>query len=510
MRRHRENDFVRPRRRNAPAAFFRQFARGALPLFEAPPPRPVVAALPIACACCASRTDAAPVRWRAMNGPFVPHIAFGLAPTWVSLAVLAVAYAAVIGRLANRAVVALIAAAVVILIGGLDQREAIRGIDWDTIGLLVGMMVLVAIVRRSGLFQFIAVWSAQRVKANPAAILLMLQLATAVLSALLNNVSTVLLMAPVTLVVAEELEVAAYPFLFAEIFASNIGGTATLIGDPPNILIASQVGLDFNDFLTNAAPVVVAIMAVQAGLVHLVWGRFMRAAPECRALVMGMNAPGLITDRALLRRSGAVLAAVLAAFVFARPLHLEPATIALCGAAVLMLLDNWRRRGGEPADNVHNTFAEVEWSTIFFFVGIFIVVHAVEVSGLLGIMAERLVGLTGGSVAAAGSLILWVAAALSAVLDNIPFVATMIPLIKNTAAAFGGPNQIEPLWWSLALGACLGGNGTLIGASANLTVAGIAERNGIRFGFVQYLVHGVPMTLISIAICQLYIWLRYF
>jgi Na+/H+ antiporter NhaD/arsenite permease-like protein len=445
-----------------------------------------------------------------MSQALAPHILFGLDPMWISLAVLAAAYAFIIAGPFNRAVVALIAAAVLILIGALDQDEAIRGIDWNPIGLLAGMMILVSISRRSGLFQFVAIWSAQRVKANPAGILLMLQLATAILSAVLNNVSTVLLIVPVTLVIAEELELPPFPFLFAEVFASNVGGTATLIGDPPNILIGSQVGLDFNAFLANVAPVALIVMAVQAVLVHLLWGRSLRASPESRVLVMGMNAPGMVTDWVLLRRSVVIMGAVLAAFILAAPLHLEPATIALAGAAVLMLLDNLKHRGARQADNVQTTFADIEWSTIFFFIGLFVVVHAVERSGLLALVGGKLVTLTGGNLATAGALILWVSAVLSAILDNIPFVATMIPLIKGMAPAFGGGKAIEPLWWCLSLGACLGGNGTLVGASANLAVAGIAERNGIRFGFVQYLRYGVPMTVVSIAICQLYVWLRYF
>jgi len=443
-----------------------------------------------------------------MTGSFMPHIVFGLDPMWVSLAVLTATYAAIVAGRHNRAVIALIGAAVTILLGALDQSEAIKGIDWDTIGLLTGMMILVAVSRRSGLFQYLAIWSAQRVNASPAGILLVLQVATALLSSVLNNVSTVLLIVPVTLVIVEELELAPYPFLFAEVFASNIGGTATLIGDPPNILIGTQAGLDFNAFLANVAPVAVLVMAVQAAMVHLIWGRGLRASPESRVLVMGMNAPGMITDWVLLRRSVAVLSLVLAAFVFARPLGIEPATIAVTGAAALMLLDNWKHRGSKQAGNVHSTFAEIEWTTIFFFIGLFVVVHAVEVSGLLAVAGDKLVGLTAGNIATTGAVILWSSAVLSAVLDNIPFVATMIPLIKGMAPAYGGATAIEPLWWCLSLGACLGGNGTLTGASANLAVAGIAERNGIRFGFIQYLAYGVPLTIVSIAICQLYVWLR--
>jgi Na+/H+ antiporter NhaD/arsenite permease-like protein len=445
-----------------------------------------------------------------MIAAVAPHIPFFLDPMWVSMTVLAVTYAFIIAGRLNRAVVALIGAAVVVIVGALDQDEAVKGIDWDTIGLVTGMMILVAISRRSGLFQYLAIWSAQRVKASPAGILLTLQIATALLSGVLNNVSTVLLIVPVTLAITEELEVSAFPFLFAEVFASNIGGTATLIGDPPNILIGTMAGLDFNSFLANVAPVCVLVMAVQALLVHLIWGRALRASPERRTLVMGMNAPGMISDWVLLRRSVLVIGAVLAAFVAAGRLRLHPATIAITGAAALMLLDNWQQRGAKQADNVHRTFAEIEWTTIFFFIGLFVVVHAVEVSGLLGLIADKLVGLTGGNIAAAGALILWMSAVLSAFLDNIPFVATMIPVIKGMAGAYGGPGAIAPLWWCLSLGACLGGNGTLTGAAANLAVAGIAERNGIRFGFIQYLAYGVPMTLVSIAICQAYVWLRYF
>jgi Na+/H+ antiporter NhaD/arsenite permease-like protein len=441
---------------------------------------------------------------------FAPHVLFGLDPMWVSAAILALTYALIVSGRLNRAVVALIGAVLVIIVGALDQNEAIAGINWDTIGLLTGMMILVSISRRSGLFQYLAIWAAQKARASPAGILVMLQLTTALVSAILNNVSTVLLIAPVTLAITEELDISPFPFLFAEIFAANIGGTATLIGDPPNILIGSSAGLGFNAFLANLAPVIVLVFAVQTLMVHLIWGRKLSATPQSRALVMGMNAPSMITDPVLLRQSVAVLVAVLAAFVFSGPLHLQTATIALTGAAVLMLLDNWQHHNAKQSENVHKTFADVEWITIFFFIALFIVVHAVEVSGLLGVLARRLVALTGGNMAGAGVVILWMSAGLSAFVDNIPFVATMIPLIKNAAPAYGGVARIEPLWWCLALGACLGGNGTLVGAAANLTVVGIAERNAVRFSFVQYLAYGLPMMVVSIAICQLYVWLRYF
>jgi Na+/H+ antiporter NhaD/arsenite permease-like protein len=441
---------------------------------------------------------------------FVPHIFFGLDPMAVSTVVLCVTYAVIIWDKLNRAIVALLGASLMIGIGALDQAEALKGIDWNTIGLLTGMMILVSISRRSGMFQYLAIWSAQRAKAHPAGILLLLQLTTAVVSALLDNVTTVLLVVPVTLAITKELDVPPYPFLFAEVFASNIGGTATLIGDPPNILIGSQVGLDFNAFIVHLTPVIIVVMAAQAVMIHLLWGKALKSTPARKALVMGMSATETILDWTLLKQSLVVLTVVIVAFVLARPLHLEPATIAMAGAAVLMFLDNWQHHNEKQSENVHRTFGDVEWITIFFFIGLFIVVHGVEVGGLLTLLANELVAATGGNIATAGYAILWASAFLSAIVDNIPFVATMIPLIKSMAPAYGGPDKIEPLWWCLSLGACLGGNGTLIGASANLTVAGLAERNGVPFRFMTYTLYAMPMMVVSVAICHVYVWWRYF
>ncbi|AMN45154.1 SLC13 family permease [Rhodoplanes sp. Z2-YC6860] len=438
------------------------------------------------------------------------NIYFGMNPMWVATALLAITYAVIISEKVNRSIVALLGAAAMVLVGVMDQEEALKGVDWNTIGLLTGMMILVSISRRSGMFQFVAVWSAQAAKAHPARMLLLLQICTAVLSAFLDNVTTVLLIVPVTLAITQELDVPAYPYLFAEIFASNIGGTATLIGDPPNILIGSQVGLDFNAFVLHLTPIILIVMAVQAIMIHLIWGKGLKASPEREALVMAMQPKLSITDWLLLKQSLAVLAVVMIAFMLARPLHLEPATIAMAGAAVLMLLDNWAHHNEKAAANIHQTFGDVEWITIFFFIGLFIVVHGVEVAGLLKLLADQLVAATGGNMAHAGYAILWSSAVLSAIVDNIPFVATMIPLIKSMAPAFGGPDKIEPLWWCLSLGACLGGNGTLIGASANLTVAGIGERSGVPFRFVTYSLYAFPMMLVSVAICHVYVWWRYF
>src|SRR5258707_182727 len=445
-----------------------------------------------------------------MTANAASHVYFGLNPMWASTCVLAITYATIMSEKVNRSIVALVGAGVMIIVGVLDQDEAIKGVDWNTIGLLTGMMILVSISRRSGMFQYLAIWSAKAAKAHPAGILFILQITTAVLSAFLDNVTTVLLIVPVTLAICTTLKVPAYPYLFAEIFASNIGGTATLIGDPPNILIGSQVGLSFNDFVIHLTPVIVIVLVVQALIIHLVWGRDLKASNEAETRVMKMRAIDAIDDFLLLKQSLVVIGIVMVAFVLARPLHLEPATIAVFGAAILMLLDNWSHHSEKAAQNIHQTFGDVEWITIFFFVGLFVVVHGVDVGGLLALLANKLVAATGGNMAHAGYAILWASAVFSCIFATIPFVATMIPLIKSMAAAYGGPDKIEPLWWCLSLGACLGGNGTLIGASANLTVAGLSERAGVPFRFVTYTLYAFPMMLVSIAACHIYVWWRYF
>ena len=440
----------------------------------------------------------------------VSQVYFGLNAMWVSTGILAITYATIMSEKVNRAIVALIGACVMVIVGVLDQEEALKGVDWNTIGLLTGMMILVSISRRSGMFQFLAVWSAKAARAHPAGILFILQITTAVVSAFLDNVTTVLLIVPVTLAICNTLKVPAYPYLFAEIFASNIGGTATLIGDPPNILIGSQAGLSFNEFVYHLTPIILMVMTVQALIIHFLWGKDLKASPDAEAQVMQLNPADSIQDWILLKQAVVILTIVMIAFVLARPLRLEPATIAMTGAAIMMLLDNWAHHSEKAAHNIHQTFGDIEWITIFFFIGLFVVVHGVDVGGLLQLLATKLVDATQGNMATAGYAILWASAILSSIVDNIPFVATMIPLIKNMAPAYGGVDKIEPLWWCLSLGACLGGNGTLIGASANLTVAGIGDRNQVPFRFITYTLYAFPMMIVSVAICHAYVWWRYF
>ncbi len=439
-------------------------------------------------------------------------IIFGLSPAWVAVAIFTVTYLLVITERINRSIIALLGAGLMVISGLLTQEEAVRGIDFNTIALLAGMMMLVSISRRCGMFEYLAIWAAKQGRAQPWAILAMLSVVTAVLSALLDNVTTVLLIAPVTLSVTRQLEIPAYPFLFAEIFASNIGGTATLIGDPPNIMIGSAADLSFNDFIINVAPVVVVIMVVQLVMTHLIWATKFRATPEARARVMQLDERSMIVDPKLMRMSLVILGAVTVAFILARPLHLEPGTIALFGAAILMLCHNieHHREMEQQTIKVTATFGEIDWITIFFFIGLFVIVHGVDVAGILDIAAHRLLTLTGEEPAATAVVILWGSAIISAIVDNIPFVAAMIPLIKEMAPHLGGAEQVAPLWWALSLGACLGGNGTLIGASANLAVAGIAERSGHRFSFLTFTKYGLGVMLVSVAISHLYLWLRYF
>ena len=438
-------------------------------------------------------------------------VIFGWSPAWVATGLFVVIYLLIIAERLNRSIIAFLGAGLMVISGVLTQNEAIRGIDFNTIALLTGMMVLVSISRRTGMFEYLAVWSAKRGRAEPWAILAMLSVMTAVLSALLDNVTTVLLIAPVTLAVTRQLEVPPYPFLFAEIFASNLGGAATLIGDPPNIIIGSAAGLSFNDFVLNLAPVIVVAMAAQVVATHLIWGNKMRAAAEARARVLALDPASLLIDRPLMHSSLAVIGAVIAAFIAAEPLGLQPGTIALFGAAVLMLLHNieHHREPEKQTQRVIETFNEVDWITISFFVGLFVIVHGIEAAGVLGMAAEGLIRLTEGDPAATAVAILWGSAVLSAIVDNIPFVAAMVPLIREVGPQLGGSEQVLPLWWALSLGACLGGNGTLIGASANLAVAGIAERNGVAFRFLTFTKHAFGLMLLSVAISNIYLWLRY-
>lgn len=437
---------------------------------------------------------------------FIQHVIFGWDALIVSTAILVFSYFFIITEKVNRAVIALIGAGLMVFFGVLNQHLAIQGIDFNTIFLLTGMMAIVGVTKNSGVFQYVAIKSAKVVKAEPRRLMIALAVVTAVLSALLDNVTTVMLIVPITLLLTEQLGLKAYPFLVSQIFASNIGGMATLIGDPPNILIGSAVGLSFMDFVYNVGPASLIIFILTTVFFDVFWGRKMTASEEAKAKVLKFNENEAITDKPLLMKSMFTLTLVLAGFIFGHGHGLEPGTVALTGAALLMMLDGIGFGPEEQSKKVHKALNTVEWETIFFFIGLFIIVYGVEVSGLLSLLAEELMAFTEGDMALTGMLILWSSAILSAVVDNIPFVATMIPMIKAMAPQFGGEDALMPLWWCLSLGGCLGGNGSLIGASANVMVAGMAERAGQRIAFMQFLKLAFPLMIASIAVAAVYAW----
>lgn len=436
-------------------------------------------------------------------------VIFGLNPMWLSAIILVIVYVFLITEKINRAVLALLGASLMIFCGLLNQQQALHAVDFNTLWLLIGMMMMVSITSKTGVFQYVAIRAAKQVRANPVGILLMLCIITAVFSALLDNVTTVLLITPVTLLITEQLRVKAFPYLFATIIASNVGGTATLIGDPPNIIIGSARGFTFVDFLNNLAVIAVPILIVVCLLFYFVFRNSLTATLKARARIMRFDEKEAIYDPALLKKCVFVFTLVLIGFFVGHSFHIEPGTIALSGAALLMLLAYGRFPGEEQSEKVHHAFAEVEWITIFFFMGLFIIVGAVEHSGLLSVLGEHLIDMTAGNVESMAYMVLWVSAILSSFLDNIPFVATMIPLLESASQQVGAQN-FDPVWWSLALGACLGGNGTLIGASANLTVAAFAEKAKQPIGMIRYAKYGFGLMLLTVAMAHIYLWLRYF
>ncbi|WP_373325904.1 SLC13 family permease [Sporomusa paucivorans] len=419
---------------------------------------------------------------------------------WGSVIVFLITYILIILEKIPRMVVAMGGGIIMLLLGFLTQETALKDdIDFNTLGLLTGMMILVAVIRRTGVFEALAIWSASITRGEPLRLLALLSFITATVSAFLDNVTTVLLIVPVTLTLTKMLQVNPLPFLISEIIASNVGGTATLIGDPPNIMIGSATGLDFNSFIINLAPISIIILAVTIALLLLIYRKDLHIDEKNREAILQLNCKEEIKDWQLLKKSLAVLALTIVAFFLHGYLHLESATIALAGAILLMLVSRV-----EP----EVVLAEVEWPTIFFFVGLFVLVGGLKATGVIGELAHWTLSVTHGDIVQTSLLVLWISAIASAFIDNIPFVATMIPMLQEMGQLSG--MRLEPLWWSLALGACLGGNGTLIGASANVIVAGIAEKNGVRLLFIPYFKIAFPLMIISIILCHVYLLLRYF
>lgn len=403
----------------------------------------------------------------------------------------------IISEKVHRSVAAVGGAALLIIFGVLDVESGASYIDYNTIGLLIGMMLLVAVVKNSGMFEYLAVKSAKIAKGDPWKMMVIFIVITAVLSSMLDNVTTVLLVGPMTIAITGKLKINPVPFLLTQILASNIGGTATLIGDPPNIMIGSAANLTFMDFILNDAPVVVIVLIATIFGFKFIYKKQLKANPEDMAEVMAMDEKSLIRDHVLLTKSIIVIVLVIAGFMLHNVTHMESSIVALSGAVIMMVIGR---------QNIEKVILDVEWSTIIFFVALFIVVGGMVETGVIDKLADVIMGYTSGRPIMTMMIILWVSALLSSTLDNIPFVATMIPLIQAMGA---DGMDVMPLWWALSLGACLGGNGTLIGASANVVLTGISAKHGHPVSYVQFLKIGFPMMIMSIIICSVYMVIRY-
>ncbi|GGQ06419.1 anion transporter [Actinomadura coerulea] len=413
------------------------------------------------------------------------------------------AYVLIASEKVPRTAVALGGAGLMLLLHVTDAEAAFfsseSGIDWNVVFLLLGMMVIVSVLRRTGLFEYVAIWAAKRARGRPYRLMVMLVVLTAAASALLDNVTTVLLIAPVTFLVCERLALAPEPYLIAEVMASNIGGTATLVGDPPNIIIASRGGLSFNDFLVHLAPLVVVLVIVFCALCRWLFRSAFRYDPELAAEVMELKEREAITDRRLLAQGLAVLAVVIAAFVLHPVLHYEPSVVALLGAGLLV---------AATRVTTEEALSEVEWPTLVFFAGLFVMVGGLVETGVIGEISRAAADATDGRIGVAAMLLLWASAGLSAIVDNIPYVATMSPIVSDLVQQHPGTDG-HVLWWALALGADLGGNATAVGASANVVVLGIAARNGTPISFWRFTRYGIVVTLVTVALATPYLWLRY-
>lgn len=408
-------------------------------------------------------------------------------------------YLIIVSEKIHRTIITLVGAALFLVLKILEQHEAIESIDFNTIGLLIGMMIIVGILHHTGLFEYIAIKQAKTVKGDPWKIILVFSIITALGSALLDNVTTILLLVPVTLAITRALDLPPFPFVITEILISNIGGTATLIGDPPNIMIGSAQNLGFTDFLINLTPVVIIIFIVTIYLLKFIYAKDLKIRPELQKKLMGMDEKKELKDWPLAQKSLIVLGLTILGFILHQTLHLESATVALAGAALLLLISGI---------SVEKALDGVEWSVIFFFIGLFILVGGLEKVGLIEMMARETLNLTGENIAILSMVVLWGAGIGSAFLDNIPFVATAIPLLQAMQSQLSHLNFM-PVWWSLALGACLGGNGTLIGASANVAAVGLAEEEGIFIKFLDFMKVAFPLMIISLVISTIYILLRY-
>ena len=414
----------------------------------------------------------------------------------LAVAVFAIALGVIASERLHRTAVALLGAALVVVSQTIDQEEAVAAIDFNTIGLLAGMMLIVRLTEPTGVYNYLAIRAGQLSRGRPFVLVAALAGTTALLSAFLDNLTTMLLIVPITFLLADTLDIRPIPLVIIQIIASNIGGTATLIGDPPNILIAGATDLSFLDFIVNLAPVAAVTFVVVTGLLYLAFRRSFRIDREARRRVMSLDASRSIEDHDELRRTLPIAVLTILAFFVQGAIGIEPATVALTGATVMLLVTR---------QSLEEALAGIQWATLFFFLGLFVMVGALVETGAIGEVTDAVASVTGGDRSAELLGITWVAAVGSAVVDNIPFTTAMIPVVEELR----GDSGDNAYWWALSLGACFGGNSTLIAAAANVAAAGMAERAGSPIGFVQFLKVGVPATLLSIAIATLYITIRY-
>jgi len=416
----------------------------------------------------------------------------------IGILIFSLSYIMIVSEKLNRTVVALFGAVLMILFQVVSQEEALEHIDFNTLGLLIGMMVIVNIIKRTGLFQYLAIKTAKLAKGDPVKIILYFSIIAAVASGLLDNVTTILLIVPVTLVISDTLKINPVPFIISEIMAANIGGAATLIGDPPNIMIGSFTGLSFVDFVINLAPIMLVIFIITIFFIKIIYRKSLKVSEESRQLILRMDERKAITDKKLLIKSLIVLFITIGGFTLAEQIGMESASVAIFGASLLLLISRI-----EPEE----ILVDVEWVTIFFFGGLFVLVGSLESIGVISILAEKLLNVTQGDLGVTTILVLWMSAVLSSFLDNIPYVATMIPLVNEMESL--STSNFEPVWWALSIGACLGGNGTIIGASANVVARGIVERNGHKISFLGYMKIAFPLMIMSIMISTIYLLVFY-
>ena len=415
----------------------------------------------------------------------------------VSIAVFVIVMAAIMTEKLHRSLAAIVGAMLVLALHVLPFDAAMEHIDFNTLGVLLGMMLFVSVVKLSGMFEFLAIKAARLAKGEPWKVMLLFVLLTAVLSAFLDNVTTVLLIGPMTLTVCKLLDVNPIPFFMTEILASNIGGTATLIGDPPNIMIGSAAGFTFFDFILYDAPAVVVILAAVLVVFYFLYGRKMHVNEEHRARIMELDEHAMIKNKRLLKQSYVMIGLVVVGFMAHGALGLESSVIALGAAGIIMLISG---------ESIEEALANVEWTTLAFFAGLFVIVGALAETGGIEMLAHALIDATGGNVFVTMLVLLVGSAVISSFLDNIPFVATMIPILLAMEST---GMDVTPLWWAVSLGACLGGNGTLIGASANVVLSDISKKNGHEITFVQFLKSGFPIMLLTVVIAGLYLVVRF-